>query len=111
MSTMSKSWSKKELKIYLFLLCADADAVKTEEELEFIKHKTDSDTFQTLYREFESDDQESRFRKIENSIAKHNFSQMELADLRKEIQQLFLSDKKYSAAEKYLDKILDNLIY
>ncbi|MGB3145107.1 MAG: hypothetical protein WBB24_13465, partial [Maribacter sp.] len=69
---MSKSWSKKELKIYLFLLCADADAVKTEEELEFIKHKTDSDTFQTLYREFESDDQESRFRKIENSIAKHN---------------------------------------
>ena len=108
---MSKSWSKKELKIYLFLLWADADAVKTEEELDFIKQKTDSYTFQTLYREFESDDQESRFQKIENSIAKHNFSQMELADLRKEIQQLFLSDKKYSAAEKYLDKILDNLIY
>ena len=108
---MGKSWSKKELKIYLLLLCADADTVKTEEELDFIKRKTDSGTFQTLYQEFENDDQESRFLKIENSIAKLNFSQMELADLRLEIQQLFLSDKKYSAAEKYLDKILDNLIY
>ncbi len=111
MSDMSKPWTKKELKIYLFLLCAQADAVQTTAELDLIKQKTDSTTFTRVYREFEEDDEDTRLQKIESAVHKHTFSHMELADLRKEINELFNTDKKYSAAERYLDKLLDNIIY
>ena len=112
MSKMSKAWTKKELKIYLLLLCAQADSKQTPEELAMIKGKTNSDTFSRIYQEFENDgDEDIRIQKIEAAVHKHEFSHMELADLRKEINELFNSDKKYSAAERYLDKLLDNIIY
>ncbi|TLP80249.1 hypothetical protein [Maribacter sp. ACAM166] len=111
MSNSSKNWSKHELKIYLLLLCAQADSVQTEDELEIIKHKTNSDTFASIYQEFKMDDEDTSIEKIETSIGRLEFSQMELADLKKEFNELFHSDKKFSAAEHYLVKILDNILY
>jgi hypothetical protein len=111
MNNNGKNWSKKELKIYLLLLCAQADSQQTQEEIALIKGKTDSDTFTRIYKEFKKDDEDTSIQKIESAVHKHEFSHMELADLRKEINELFNSDKKYSAAERYLDKLLDNIIY
>jgi|TARA_R110002051_G_scaffold91370_2_gene160685 hypothetical protein len=111
MNKSSKNWTKHELKIYLLLLCAQADSVQTQDELALIKRKTDSDTFAVIHQEFNMDDEDTSIEKIERSIAKLDFSQMELAELKKEIHELFQMDKKFSAAERYLDKILDNIVY
>lgn len=111
MYNASEKWSKHTLKIYLLLLCAQADLVLTQEELAFIKHKTNTETFDPIYQEFIKDDEDIRIEKLEAAIGKLEYSQMELADLKKEIHELFNSDKKFSAAERYLDKILDNIVY
>jgi len=111
MSNSSKNWSKQELKIYLLLLCAKADSVQTEDELTLIKRKTDRDTFSSMHQEFMMDDEDTSIEKIESAIGKLEFSQMELADLKKEIYDVFQADKKFSAAERYLDRIIDNIVY
>ncbi|WP_281540539.1 hypothetical protein [Maribacter aestuarii] len=112
MSSSKKHWTKKELKIYLLLLCAQADSQQSQEEIALIKAKTDNDTFNRIYQEFVKDeDEDTRIHKIEMAVHKHEFSHMELTDLRKETNELFNSDKKYSAAERFLDKLLDNIIY
>ena len=111
MSNSSKNWSKNELKVYLLLLCAQADSELTQIEIDMIKQKTDSATFASLYKEFIKDDEDTSFEKIEASIGVLEFSQMELSDLKKELYELFRSDKKFTAAEQYLNKILDNILY
>lgn len=111
MNSSFRNWSKNELKVYLLLLSAQADATQTKEEMDLIKSKTDQRTFDAIYEEFTKDDQDIRLEKIERSIAKLKYSHMELADLRKEINEVFNSDDKFSASERYLDKLFDNLIY
>tara|TARA_R110000782_G_scaffold170044_3_gene261827 strand:- start:630 stop:965 length:336 start_codon:yes stop_codon:yes gene_type:complete len=111
MSNSSKNWSKNELKVYLLLLCAQADSEQTAEEINLIKQKTDSATFTSLYKEFKKDDEDTRFEKVEASIGVLEFSQKELSDLKKEFHELFHSDKKITAAEQYMNKILDNILY
>ena len=48
----SPSWNKAELKIYIMLLCANADAVETEHELQLIKARSNAATFKKVYKEF-----------------------------------------------------------
>lgn len=111
MSNPSKNWSKHELKVYLLLLCAQADAEQTPEEINLIKQKTDNATFASLYKKFKKDNEDTSFEKVEASINVLEFSQMELSDLKKEFYELFRSDKKITTAEQYLNKILDNILY
>lgn len=111
MKNSSKNWSKHELKIYLLLLCAQADTEQTSEEIDLIKQKTDSATFASIYKEFKTDNEDTSFEKIEASIGRLEYSQMELADLKKEFYEIFRSDKKITTAEQYLIKILDNILY
>ncbi|ASV31815.1 hypothetical protein [Maribacter cobaltidurans] len=111
MHNSSKNWSKEQLKVYLLLLSAQADFVQTKKEIDLIKSKTDKTTFDAIFEEFKNDHQDTSLQKIENAVAKLKFSHMELTDLREEINEVFHSDKKFSVSERYLDKLLDNLIY
>ncbi|PWI30472.1 hypothetical protein DI383_08080 [Flavobacteriaceae bacterium LYZ1037] len=108
---MEKPWSKKELQIYILLLCANADSEETEEELELIKSKTDPDTFIKMHKEFSEDTEEDRFEKIDTNVHLHDYSNMELSDFRKEMYEVFLTDKRYLLMERNLDRILDNILY
>ena len=111
MRNSSKIWTKEQLKIYLLLLSAQVDSIQTKEEIDLIKSKTDNTTFDVIYDEFIKDDEDISLQKIERAIAKLQYSHMELAELRKDINEVFQADKKFSASERYLDKLLDNLIY
>ena len=108
---MEKPWSKKELQTYILLLCANADSEETEEELELIKSKTDSETFIKIHKEFSEDSEEDRFEKIDTNVHIHDYSNMELSDFRKEMYEVFLKDKKFMLMERNLDRILDNILY
>ena len=111
MKNESKYWSKEELKIYILLLCAKADSIESDVEINMIKSKIDSKTFDRLYKEFSCDDEDLCLDKIQSAIAKHEYSNKELKGLRKEIHELFLSDKKYNLKERNLDRLLDTMLY
>jgi hypothetical protein len=111
MKDVKTHWSKTELKLYILLFCAKADEHESEEELDLIKSKTNPETFDRLYTEFCGDDEDACFEKIEDAIGKYPFSPREIAEIKKEVMDVFNSDKKFQMKERYLDKVLDNILY
>ncbi len=111
METEKTNWNKNELHTYILLLCANADGVEGEEELNLIKQKTDTTTFSKIYSEFSLDSEEVRLEKINRTVQNFNYSHMELVALRKEMDDIYFADQKYGMMERNLDRILDNIIY
>ncbi|MDT0643797.1 hypothetical protein RM553_13230 [Zunongwangia sp. F363] len=104
-------WTKKELQVYILLLCANADAVKTEEEMSLIRSKVDKDTFEKMQNEIAGDTEEESLDKIQNAVAIHHYSYKEILQLQKEMQEVFFSDNKYTMLECTMDRILRNMLY
>ena len=104
-------WSKTELKIYILLLCAKTDSKVSKVEINLIKSKVNAETFDTIYKEFCEDDEDTSFEKIEYAIGRHEYSAKELSELKMEVIEVFNSDKKFSNEERYLVKVLDNILY
>ncbi|MFD0797968.1 hypothetical protein ACFQZJ_10880 [Maribacter chungangensis] len=111
MTTNKTTWNKEELHTYILLLCANADDVEGEEEINLIKRKTDASTFHKIYTEFSADSEEERLEKINRTVQRFNYSHMELIALRKEMDAIYFADQKYDMLERNLDRILDNIIY
>lgn len=111
MEVESPNWSRIELKIYILIMCANADGDESEEEIELIKSKTDAKTFEKMYQEFSSDSEDVSLKKIELNVHKHKFENMDLIQIRKEMFEVFFTDCNYSRLEKNLDRIMDNIIY
>ncbi|MBD1261085.1 hypothetical protein HZY62_10835 [Maribacter polysiphoniae] len=111
MKSNENHWSKTELQIYILLLCANADSIETEEEMELIKSKTNMQTLKKLYNEYTGDSEDERLEKISKNLQFHDFTHMELMEFREEINEVFHADKKFTMMERNLDRILDNIIY
>jgi hypothetical protein len=111
MKSETKRWTKTELQVYILLLCANADSIETEEELNLIKSKVAADIYENIYNEFSGDSEEERIEKIDCSIQHHEFSNQELAHLRREMYEIFFSDCDFKLMERNLDRIMDNIIY
>ena len=111
MKSQANSWNKAELKIYILLLCANADFQETPDEINTIKSKVDTQVFDKIHKEFEQDTEDERLEKIENAIHNHEFSTMELMALRKEIHAIFMMDNKLKMKESNMEAILDNILY
>lgn len=111
METEKTNWNKKELHTYILLLCANADDVEGEEEINLIKLKTDTILYSKIYAEFSADNEEERLEKINRTVQRFNYSHMELIALRKEMDAIYFADEKYDILERNLDRILDNIIY
>lgn len=111
MKNKTDKLTKKELQIYILLLCANADSNETEDELLAIKSKVDAQIFKSIYKIFSDDSEDERFEKIDYNINLHEFSNLELAQLRKEMYEIFFSDCDFTMMERNLDKIMDNIIY
>jgi ATP phosphoribosyltransferase len=111
MKTTNNAWTKKELETYILLLCANADENEAKEELDMIKRKLDSSTFEKIYGEFSLDAEEQRLEKINRTVQRFNYSHMELIALRKEMDAIYFVDEKYGMMERNLDRILDSIIY
>ncbi|MCM4166340.1 hypothetical protein KCTC52924_03272 [Arenibacter antarcticus] len=111
MKNTNPQWSKKELNIYILLLCAKADFHETTKELDLIKSKIDEKTFERLYAEFSNDDEDSSILKIEDAIARHEYSYIELIKIKQEVMDVFKTDKKFHLMEHRLSDLLDNILY
>lgn len=111
MKTDETQWSKDELKIYILLLCAKADKIEDEEEIQLIKAKTSNEIFEKLHNQFLNDNEEESLEKIQQALEEHEYSELELCELKNEIQQIFAADRKIPMSESNLGRILDNIIY
>lgn len=111
MKTEQTPFSKTELKIYILLLCAKADLVETKEELDLIKSKTSSATFEKMYSSFCDETEDESLDRIHEILANHEYSYRELTELKKEVQDVFISDKKVDRKEYNLGQILDNILF
>jgi hypothetical protein len=104
-------WAKAELKIYILMLCAKIDNEESQEEINLIKSKVDAETFDRIYKEFCEDDEDTCYEKIEYVIGRHEYSAKELSELKMEVIEVFNSDKNFDLEERYLVKVLDNILY
>ena len=111
MTSNPDSWTKNELQAYILFLCANADGVEGEGEINVIKSKVDPDTYTKIHKEFLADSKDDRLRKVEDAIHLHHYSEMELAEFRREMYEVFFADCDFKQMEKYLDQILDNILY
>lgn len=111
MTSKTNNWNKQELKIYILLLCANADSHESKEEIDLIKSKTNSETFEKIFKEFSKDSEDESLAKIDENIQLHYISRTELIDLQNEISEVFFSDNVITMMEKNLARILDNIIY
>ena len=111
MSSKRTKWTKTELQIYILLLCANADLVQTEQEINLIKSKVDEETFDKIYEEFSGDTEEDSLEKIEKNVAIQEYSHKELVCFRREMHEVFFSDKHFSMMESHLEKLLKNMLY
>ncbi|SDG77951.1 hypothetical protein [Psychroflexus sediminis] len=111
MKNNHKNWTKEELKIYILLACAKADDEISPEEIEVIQLKSPHELFEKIYDEFKEDKKKKRLKKIESAIRFHRYGAIELIELRNDIFKVYMADNLICKKEKYLDNILNNIIY
>lgn len=111
MNNTPPNWTKKELEIYILLLCSNADSKVTNNELNFIKSKVDTASYDKIYKEFSEDSEEEALEKIDDCVHQHDFSPQEIIEIRTNMKSVFHADKDFGMKEAYLDRILDNILY
>ncbi|MCP9198600.1 hypothetical protein MKO06_01690 [Gramella sp. GC03-9] len=103
-------WSREELKIYVLLLCSEADFVQTPTELRFISTRVDGESFDRIYNEYLNDSENERIRKIRNALEHHEFSKDEREELKTEIHEMFLANDYISESERKLEEMLMEIL-
>lgn len=111
MKNLYPNWSKKELEIYILLLCSNVDSKMTDSELELIKSKIDGERFNKLYEEFLADTEEEALEKIDYNVHRHEYSPKELAALKADIKDVFFADEQFNMKEQNFDRIMNNMLY
>ena len=111
MESQTRQWTKDELEIYILLLCANADSVITQEEVDSIGAKFNSATFDKIYEEFKDDSEDDGLKKIEHNICHHEYSHKELSEIRSDMKTIFYADNRYSLMERNMERILNRILY
>lgn len=111
MKNNPQNWTKKELEVYILLLCSTADSKVTDEELSFIKSKVDSASFDKMYKEFTKDSEEDAFEKIDDNVQHHDFSPKEIIQIKTNMKSVFFADGDFAMREADLNRIIDNMLY
>lgn len=102
MKSLDTNWSRKELRAYILLYCANANFVKTEEEIEQIKSKIDKKLYKSISKEFGDDNDYRSLQKIEGTIKRLDYDKNQIDALIEEIKSLFHADGNYDQIEKTL---------
>ncbi len=111
MKNNQPNWTKKELEIYILLLCSNADSNITEDELNLIKSKVDTATFNKIYKEFLENTEDEGLEMIDNNMQEHQYSNQEILEIKTNMKAVFFTDNNFSMKEEYLDRIIDNILY
>ncbi|BAO55977.1 hypothetical protein [Nonlabens marinus] len=111
MTSVTDHWSKRELEVYILLLCALADSNAAQAELDLIHSKTDGPTFYKMAQEISGDSEKKSLKKIRKNIVYHDYSIQEIGNLRREMDEVFRADQVYVTKERLMNEVLQNIIY
>jgi len=92
-------------------MCANADKEETKKEMDMIKAKVNTQTFEKMEQLFRNDSEDKRFKKIDKNIQQQVYSAKELSAFKSEMYEIFFSDCNFTMMEKRLDRTLDNILY
>ncbi|MFT4663065.1 MAG: hypothetical protein ACI8XB_003358 [Patiriisocius sp.] len=110
MTENTTNWTKEELKVYILIYCANADFTESKFEINYIKSKIETSSFDKIHAEFENDNDYSSIQKIQSSMEQHNYNNEETDSLLAEIKELFLSDSEFDALEQNLFRGLKHIL-
>lgn len=102
MNDYTTLWTRKELKAYLLLYCANANYIEKEEEIDMIRAKVQEEQFESLRKEYDGDNDYQSIQKIQATIKRLGYSQVQIDDLIQETKDLFQADGIYDQVEKML---------
>ncbi len=110
MKDITTTWTKKELKAYLLLYCANADFVITEEEKKLMRSKVEDAAFEQVRQEFETDSDYERIQKIMSTTERLGYSNDQINILMADMKSVFLSDGSYDILEKNMFTALKRIL-
>lgn len=99
MNEINPHFSKDEFHAYLLFYCANADFVEQEEEIDFIKSKTEDSVFEKMLKQFQKDNDFQRIQKIKRTLDALEYTKEQKELLLEEIQALFMADGKFPILE------------
>ena len=105
-----KTWSKEEFKLYLLIYAAQANLVESDEELDFIKSKFNSQAIDKIYQKVKKLNDFHRCQIIIDFIEKNNFTKGELDGLLVEVEEIFKSDGQFDIMEQQSFYMLKKLL-
>lgn len=103
-------WNKDDLRVYIFLYCANADLVLKEGEQAYINEKIDSAKYKDILEEFDTDNDYQSIKKIEESIGHLGYTKDQLDSLLLEIKELFWADGEYDNIERAIMRRLKHIL-
>jgi len=110
MENHNTTWSKKEFKTYLMLLCANADFIESEDEKDIIKSKVNPDILKHIHKEFDADNDYQRLQKIINTSKRFGYSKDKADELLSKLKNLFFKDHNMGILEENMFRALKRLL-
>ena len=104
------TWNPEEFKAYLLLSASESDHIVTEEELELLEEKVDSNILKKISRELKADNDYQRMQKIMAYIESNNCKQEELDALLSEIKEMYISDGNFDIMEQTTFRFLQKAL-
>lgn len=92
-------FTKDEFFAYLLLCAADANAVVSSEEKEYILSKVPEDTYANVYKIFKKENDKERIDRIVQNVKAGNYHQSSPYELIEEIKTTMTIDGRLDAAE------------
>ncbi|MGB0918125.1 MAG: hypothetical protein ACPGU4_11085 [Flavobacteriales bacterium] len=104
------TWTKDELKAYVFFYCANADFVEKEEETDIIRGVVGEDRYKALRKEFGNANDYQRVQNIIKGLEHHGYTSEQLEVLFEEMRTLFHADGAYVVLEQNMHRALKRLL-
>ena len=105
-----KNWTKEEFKAYLLIYAAQSNFNESEEEIDFIESKFDSDLIHRVSKQVKGLNDYERIEIVTGYIKLHDFSQDELDNILREIKEIYHSDGKFDSIEQSIFSMLEKLL-
>lgn len=98
-----KNWTPNELKAYLLIYAMNADYVENALELEVIKSKIGTTTYDKMHKEFNMDNDYQSIQKINKAIEEQGYKKPQVKNLLNEIKEIFNADGDFDILERNLN--------
>ncbi|WP_223551840.1 hypothetical protein [Aestuariivivens sp. NBU2969] len=110
MKTFKNALNKNQLNAYILTYCAKGDFKLSNQEAEFIKHKTKIESLDKINCEMNKYNDYQIIQKIKDSIDEYNYSNNELENLFNDMQEVIEVNNGYNALKQNIHRGLKHIL-